>query len=108
YGGALSLAGFRGDLVNNTITDNTCTVDAGAILMTTSPFGAPRLMNNIVAHNSSGLNVTSTGGPSTVERANIFYANLGYNRKGAAPSADSTPYVFTNPLFVDRMTGDYH
>ena len=97
-GGGVCLPSSYNEMVlnNNTIIENSASVDGGAI------YGIGKtIANNILAHNSSGMH-----GPSyMLLRNNCVYNPAGYNYSGVSAG---TGDFSLDPLFVNRVGGDYH
>lgn len=98
------LGGSSAIITNNTIVQNTASSRysggrGGGIYIADS---SPAISNNIVAFNSSGVFVSAA---SPVLKNNDVYSNTAYDYSGAAAG---TADISADPLFVNRLAGDYH
>lgn len=96
-------------VTNNTIVFNaTYKRSAGAAITLDKPFASPAptftIANNIVAYNTTGINVISGAGAPTLSH-NCLWSNGAYNYNGLA--AGGTDILF-DPLFASVGLGDYH
>lgn len=101
-GGGIYLEGSEPVLSLNTIVENNAT-DGGGVGCLVYTGYLPKLMNNIVAFNSSGV----YGVPYSAESTNnCVYGNNSYAYMYGRPIGPSD--ITVDPLFAKRTTGDYH
>ncbi len=100
-GGGLWATGSSGQLLHNTIADNTGAGQGVYVGMSTT-LG---LTNTIIAGNSVGIFVTSTS-TATLE-ATLWYANI-TNTAGTGAIFTGTINVYSNPNFIDPAVWNYH
>lgn len=98
-GGAVRLWGSDAVLTNNTIFGNTA-ADGGAGAIQGA---APRLYNNLIVRNSSGL--FASGGALPELYNNNVWDNLGQDYQGLSPGAGD---IGLDPLLGAPLYGDFH
>ncbi len=107
-GGGIYATGNIPFIVNNTFAANTASYGSaygGAIYLTGCP--SATVSNNIVASNSSGVYIDTSGGAiSLTAKNNDIWGNTS-NNSGDIQSG-SNGNISQNPLFVDSAGGDYH
>ncbi len=97
-GGGISCGGSSSPwIINNTIVENTAAQKGGGIVLSNC---TPRLFNNIIAFNSSGVYADSA---IPELRSNDVYGNTTYNWSGLSAGADD---FSEDPLFIDSAGGE--
>lgn len=99
-GGGIFCYNSSPTISNNTIASNVSSTYGGGIYCYF--FSSPTICNNIVAFNSSGI-FRHLGSP--VLRNNCVYNPGGYDYLGVSPGNND---IRADPLFVNRLTGNYH
>ena len=87
-------------IANNTIIGNYAVNDGGGV----AAF-AGKLINNIIAFNSSGIYFNSAGSFTPVLRNNCVYGNPAYNHSGLAPGVGD---ISVDPMLVSVAHRDVH
>jgi len=98
-GGGIFCVGSSPSIMNNTICGNTAGHGGGI-----SCLSSPSIINNIIAFNSSGICFLEV--PPLALRNNCVYNPDGDNYTGMV--GGGTGDINVDPLFVDRLTGNYH
>lgn len=88
-------------IYNNTIASNIASISAGGIYLHSNS-NSVYVINNIIAFNSSGI-FNNNGNPYV--RNNCVYNPDGADYTGISAG---TGDISVDPLFVDRVNGDYH
>ncbi|MGQ9454775.1 MAG: hypothetical protein ACUVRS_05920 [Armatimonadota bacterium] len=99
-GGGIFCYNSSPTIANNTITSNISSTYGGGIYCYF--FSSPIICNNIVAFNSSGI-FRHLGSP--VLRNNCVYNPGGHDYLGVSSGNND---IRADPLFVNRLTGNYH
>ena len=103
--GTSAAASIFARVINNTIYGGSTPTGVGVLV---DEGASPTLINNIIANNSVGVQVSGTG--VTVLHTNV-YQNNNTNRVGAneSPVAGANIDLLpTDPLFVDPSTGNFY
>jgi parallel beta-helix repeat protein len=102
-GGAIYLVVSSPTIASNTITANNTSYSGGGIYCYSS---SPTIVNTITSLNSSGI--YSEGSGTLTLRYNCVYGNTAYNYSGFADPTGTNGSISEDPLFLDRVGGDYH
>lgn len=97
--------GYLPTLLNNTISGNHAAGGGAAVAL--KNYSKVMFTNNIIAFNDSGILADAT---SALEfRNNDIFGNLpGADFQGVANPVGTLGNIAADPLFVDRVNGDYH
>lgn len=101
-GGGIACVSYSSPTIaNNTVSENTTDYVGGGLYVNSS---SPTITNNIVAFNSTGIHKNDSSGTPVLRNNCVFnpggadYTNL------SAGTSD----ISVDPLFVNRITGDFH
>ncbi len=103
YGGGIYVSSAMVYMINNTILRNIAYSGGGIQYYGNSTAG--KLIDNIVAFNSSGVYIES--GTLTVSN-NCAYGNIAYNYNGITDPMGTNVNISVDPMFTRVKYGDFH